>query len=292
MRLLAKLFILLLLVAIPIAPPAIGKTKAAPSKEQVMADAAQLVHSVNLSCEVSDAALFNDGIASINGKDVHVRTFETACKNGVGYFLVEQAPEPVYGFSCFAAEATRAADTASGNPPSPSCSLPANADVKAMAATILKGLGNTCGVSKVHTIGEEHSSRSELTEVACASGTGFVIATPLPGSTRPISAQTCIDAYRSGIRCAMSSTGKPIVTEQTFKDALAQHHVPCTVEALHSIGRETVKQRHIVEFRCKEQPSGLVAFIPLEGANAPFETMDCATAGSRARIICTLTQIH
>jgi hypothetical protein len=292
MRLLARFSVLLLLAVAQIASPALGKAKAAPSKEQVMADAAQLVRSIALSCDVSDASLFNDGIASINGKDVHVRTFETACKNGIGYFLVEQAPEPVLGFSCIAAEATHAADIASGTPPGPICTLPANADVKAMAGNILKGLGNSCAVSKIRAMGEERSTLSELTEVACVGGSGLVIASPLPGSTRPVSARSCVDAFQHGIRCTMSSTGAPMITEQTFKDALAQRHVPCTVEALHLIGRETVKQRHIVEFRCKEQPNGLVAFIPTEGVSAPFENMDCAAAGSRARIICTLNQIH
>ncbi len=292
MRLLSRISILVLLAVAQTAVPSYGKAKAPPSKEQVMADAATLVRSINLSCEVSDAALFNDGQAVVNGKEVHVRTFETACKSGIGYFLVEQEPEPVVGFSCIAADATRAADVASGNPPGPSCSLPVNADLKAMAANILKGLGSSCAVTKFHTMGEETSTHSELTEVACTGGTGFVIANPLPGSTRPISVQSCVEAFQHGIRCTMSSTGAPLITEQTFNNALAQNHVPCTVEALHLMGRETVKQRHIVEFRCKEQPNGLVAFIPLEGAKAPFESMDCATAGARARLICTLTQVR
>ena len=292
MRLVARISVLVLLAVAQTAVPSYGKAKAPPSKEQVMADADTLVQSINLSCEVSDAALFNDGQAVVNGKEVHVRTFETACKSGIGYFLVEQEPEPVLGFSCIAADATRTADIASGNPPGPACSLSANADLKAMAGIILKGLGNACAVTKFRTMGEEVSTHSELTEVACAGGSGVVIASPLPGSTRPISAQSCVDAFKHGIRCTMSSTGAPVITEQTFKDALAQSHVPCTVEALHLIGRETVKQRHIVEFRCKEQPNGLVAFIPLEGARAPFETLDCASAGARARIICTLTQVH
>ena len=291
MRLLARIAVLILIAA-QITIPASAKAKAPPSKEQVMADAAALVRSVNLACEVSDAALFNDGMAVSNGKEVHVRTFEAACKSGAGYFLVEQSPDPVYGFSCLAADATRSADIASGQPPSPACSLPANADVKAMAGAILKGLGSLCSVSKIRVMGEERSSHSELTEVACTGGAVFVISNPLPGSIRSVSAQSCVDAFQKGIRCTMSSTGAPMITEQTFKDAIVGHHVACTVEALRLAGRETVKQRHIVEFRCKEQPNGLVAFIPLEGAMAPFETMDCAQAGARARIICTLTQVH
>lgn len=266
------------------------KAKAAPSKEEILKDAAALVKSINLPCEVSDAALFNDGTGTVNGKEVHVRTFEAACKSGIGYFLVEQAPEPVAGFSCFAAEATRAADVAAGRTPGPACSLPANTDVKVMAKNVLSGLGKTCEVTGLRSMGQQTSTQSELNEIACSGGTGYVLFSALPGSTRPLAAESCVDAYKRGIACTMSATGA--ITADTFKTALVQQNVPCSVEATRVIGRETVKQRHVVEFKCKEQPNGLVAFIPLEGSTAPFESMDCSQAGARARIICTLTQPH
>jgi hypothetical protein len=82
------------------------------------------------------------------------------------------------------------------------------------------------------------------------------------------------------------------LTLDTFKEVLAQHKVACTVQEVRSIGRENVKKRHVVEFKCPEQPGGLVAFIPLEETSAPFETMDCASAGSKAHVICTLNQVH
>jgi len=266
------------------------RRKTAPSKEDILQDATALAKSIALPCEVSDAALINDGTGTVNGKEVHVRTFETACKSGIGYFLVEQAPEPVAGFSCFAAEATRAADAAAGRPPGPVCSLSANTDVKVMAKNVLSGLGKSCNVTGLRSMGQQTSTQSELTEIACSGGTGYVLLSALPGSTKPLAAESCADAYKRGIACTMSATGA--VTADTFKTALTQHNVPCSVEATHVIGRETVKQRYVVEFRCKEQPNGLVAFIPAEGATAPFESMDCTQAGARARIICTLTQPH
>src|SRR5512138_771111 len=86
------------------------KAKPAPSKADILRDAAALAKSIQLPCEVSDASQLNEGTATVNGKSVHVRTFETACSNGMGYFLVEQPPEPSTGFSCFSAEHTRQAD--------------------------------------------------------------------------------------------------------------------------------------------------------------------------------------
>jgi hypothetical protein len=274
------------------APTRAGKTKAkpAPSKADILRDAAALVKSTQLPCEVSDASQLNEGTATVNGKNVHVRTFEAACSNGMGYFLVEQPPEQTIGFSCFSAAHTREADQAQGREPGPACSLPANADLKAMAGSILSKLGMPCQVTNVRSIGQEVGKNTEFTEAACTGGTGYVISSALPGSTTPPSAQTCVDAFKRGVSCKMSSTGPPALTMQTFKDALAQHNVSCNAENLRLVGKETVKQRHVVEFKCPEQqPNGIVAFIPLEGNSAPFETMDCPKAASRYHIICTLT---
>jgi len=56
------------------------------------------------------------------------------------------------------------------------------------------------------------------------------------------------------------------------------------------IGKETLSQRHVVEFACAQHPEGLVAYIPLEGNTAPFETLDCAAAAKRG-LVCKLTPV-
>jgi hypothetical protein len=265
--------------------------KKAPTKDEILRDAAALAKSISLSCEVSDAALLADGMATIDGKPVHVRNFETACSNGTGYFLVDQAPAPVMGFTCFSAEATHAADVAARREPQALCALPANADTKRAAVAVLSRLGQQCQVTGLRIIGRDTAANAELIEAACSGGNGFVIAAPLPGATQAVSALSCPDSYRRGVSCRLSSNGAPVVTMDTFKQALADHHVMCTATNLRLIGKENAKRRHVVEFQCTERPEGLVAFIPLEDSAAPFETMDCMTAGAKARIICTLNQV-
>lgn len=268
------------------------RVKAAPTHEQILHDAVALVKSINLTCEVTDASLIAEGTTTVNGKPVHVRTFETACSNGLGYFLIEQPPEATYGFTCFGADATHAADIAAKRDPQPACSLAANADVKKAAANVLGRLGRQCQVTGLRLIGRDTKANAELSEIACTGGNGFVISSPIPGATQAVSALSCPDSYRSGIACRLSSNGAPLVTMETFKQALTQHKIACTVENARSIGRQNSSKRHVVEFKCPEQPNGLVAFIALEDATAPFEVMDCPTAGNKAHIICTLTQIH
>jgi len=265
---------------------------AAPSREQVLHDTAALTKSLNLSCEVADAKLLAQGTASVNGKQVQVHTYETACSNGVGYFLVDQSPEPSFGFSCFSADSTRTADLAAGREPQPACTLPANEDAKRAAGIVLGKLGQTCAVTALRSIGRDTKANTELTEAACTGGSGFVIASPLPGATQAVSAQNCPDSYRRGIACKLSSNGAPMITMDTFKQALTQHGVVCTVQDTKLIGKQNASKRHVVEFKCAEKPDGLVAFIPLEDATAPFEAMSCSEAGFKAHVICSLTQIH
>jgi hypothetical protein len=267
-----------------------GKKAQAPSREEVLRDAATLAKP--LFCEVTDAKLLADGTADINGKSVHVRTYETACSNGLGYFLVDQAPEPMVGFSCFGADATHAADVAAGREPQPSCALPANADVKKAAGAVLSRLGQQCTVTALRPIGRDTKANTELTEAACSGGTGYIIASPLPGVTQPVSALSCPDSYRRGVACKLSSNGAPLVTLDTFKQALKQRNVACTVEDTRLIGRQNVSKRHVVEFKCPEHPEGLIAFIPLEDSTAPFETMGCSDAGYKHHIVCSLTQLR
>jgi hypothetical protein len=71
---------------------------------------------------------------------------------------------------------------------------------------------------------------------------------------------------------------------------LELHKVSCDAEAVHVIGHEAVKRREVVEYFCpKQQPNGLVAFLPTEGATAPFEVLDCPAAAKR-QAVCTLTK--
>lgn len=93
---------------------------------------------------------------------------------------------------------------------------------------------------------------------------------------------------RRGLR--QSDNGAQILTVQTFKDALAQHHVACNASDVRVIGKDTVTNCHVVEFACREHPEGLVAYIPLDDSLAPFETMDCVTATKRG-LTCKLMPV-
>lgn len=258
-------------------------------KAQALLDVTALVKSIDLPCEVSDANEVAAGPATVNGQTLNTKTFEVTCSSGLGYLLVSQDPEKPYGFSCFAAEAQSALAVSKGEPAPISCTLPVDLDTKLMATTVLAHLGVTCQTNGIRWMGASSKANLEFTEIACTDGKGYVLVTAMPGSNHALSDMSCEDAIKRGIMCKLTNAGPPPITIQTFKDALAQHGIACDSTNIRVAGQETVLKRHVVEFQCPQYPKGLVAFIPLEGNTAPFQTMDCAKAAKEMHIMCKLT---
>lgn len=266
---------------------AMGKT---PEQLKAMdiADAKALTATIQFPCEVTDAALLLEGSESVNGSAVKTRTFEAACANGLGYFLVAHGKDVLSaGMTCFAAKTTHDADVKEHRSPNLTCNLLENKDAKTMAANILLRGGKSCQVRDTRWIGLNVKGNTDYMEIACNDGNGFIVASPLPGSTLKPQIVNCREAALQGIPCKLTDTGK-VITTQTFKDALAQHQVACDASDVRVIGKETVAKRHVVEFACKQPPEGLVAFIPLDDSTAPFEAVDCASAAKRG-LVCKLT---
>jgi hypothetical protein len=271
-----------------------GKTLADLLAEDKAA-AAAMTATMPLSCQVDEAMLAAQGPETIDGKTVNTKTYEAACANGMGYFLTALDPGKPFGMSCFAADATHAADVAAGRPPGTTCQLPPNADLNAMATAVLSHAGTSCTVKAHRWVGQNSATNTEFDEMACADGTGYMVALALPGSAAPVRVTTCHDSAMRGLPCKLSDNGVPVLTLQTFKDALAQHNIACNANSegdMHFFGQETGPKRYVVEFRCAQAPGGLVAFIPLNGNRAPFETLDCKAAAKKYSVKCSLTKTN
>jgi hypothetical protein len=252
------------------------------------ADVIVVVNSAQFPCDVTNAQLLLEGSEKADGKTVKTKIYEAACGNGLGYFIIEREQQSrPSGFTCFAADATHDADVEAHREPGPVCTLPENLDLKTMATKVLLGKGKNCLVHDTRWIGQSSKSNSDYTEIACSDGNGFILASPLPGSTLQPQIVKCHDSAMQGLPCKLSDNGQ-IITLQTFKDALAQHQVVCDASDVRVIGKETARQRHVVEFACKQHPEGLIAYIPLDGNTAPFESLDCAAAAKRG-LACKLT---
>ncbi|HZF15954.1 MAG TPA: hypothetical protein VE046_08455 [Steroidobacteraceae bacterium] len=262
-----------------------AKAKAA-AKEETW----KLAGEMSLGCKIADAEQVGRGQSKVDGKTVDVNVYEVACDNGMGYFLVAQGAASPSALSCFAADATHAADIAAGAQSDMYCQLPANKDIKAMAASLMSGAGTDCSVQKLQWFGQSAESRTEYQEIVCADGKGYLLRTAQPGAAAPTLVMSCSDAAKQGLKCRLTDGG-PVsqpLTMQTFRDALTAHGVKCESTRSRVIGQENIRKRYVVEFDCPGQPQGLVAFIPVEGNSTPFETIDCATAVAR-HILCEYT---
>jgi hypothetical protein len=253
-------------------------------------ESGKLINAIQLSCELSDAALIGRGKTKVDGKSIDVDAYEVTCSNRMGYILVSQGAQTPIAMSCFAAEAKHAADVAKGENSDLYCQLAANKDVKVMAASLMTNAGTRCDVSEFRWFGLSASSQTDYSEVACADGKGFLLKIPQTGPSARISVMSCQDAAKQALKCRLTDGG-PVstpVTMQTFRDALKQNNVNCEPTNMRMVGRESVDKRYVVEVQCQERPTGLVAFIPVAGNTSKFEMVDCAAAVER-QIHCELT---
>lgn len=276
------------------------KQDSADSKDQVMSRAKATAQSVALlqllkiSCDVNDAKLVASGTRKpkSGGKDVETRVYEVACGGGMGYLLETQGTEMPMAISCLSAEEARAADTAKGREPSFFCKLPENKDVYGMVASMIAtGSGAQCEVRTLQLFGHSESTHSDYSEVACNDGKGFMLRVAQPGSEAQTVVMSCQEAAKQSIKCKLTDAG-PVetpVTLQTFKDVLTRNGVTCHIGQIRLVGQEDHLKRYVVEYRCADQPAGMVAFLPLPGNANPYESLDCATARTESGVACEFT---
>jgi hypothetical protein len=261
------------------------------ARAKAKAQSAKLIEALHLACTLSDAQLVVAGTrkSAAGGKDVDTRVYEVACSGGAGYLLEAQGSETPVAISCLNAEVARAADVSKGVEPGFFCKLSENKDVYGnVSAMIATASDAPCVVRDLKFYGRSAATQSEYTEVACQDGKGYLLRSPLPGSTATAAVTSCRDAAKQGIKCRLTDTG-PVetpVTLETFKVALAQHGVSCKVDPLRMIGQEDHLKRYVVEYRCADQAADIVAFLPLEGNTNPYESIDCKTAAAEHGVTC------
>lgn len=283
--------------------------KDVPKKEDVMQRANELISAINLACQAKDAELVGLNTDSSNGKIMQTSIYEVACSNGLGYFIAsrdrikKEGAKPgapvaanITPITCITADGIHEQDIAKGEKSDFYCQLPGNGggELKDMGERLLTKAGVTCKVAQFKWFGSKAESKTEISEAACDNGTGYLLETALPGGNASPIAMNCNEAARKGLECKMTPVVMP-PTLLTFKEYLATTGVNCKIGGLDQIkdqvkvlGQESTRQRYVVEFKCPQQPKGLVAYIPLNGNTSPFETIDCASAAKRG-LTCKLT---
>lgn len=269
-----------------------SQIKNVPPKDQLMSQAKELISILNVECTIKDVDLGGQRIDTVAGKMYLNNLYEVSCAEGTGFLLNSHAhirkegakpDKPTAGasfaMSCMSADRIHDDDIKNGGQSEFYCHLPDNGggDLRVIGSRLLALSGVDCKVTQFKWFGMRAESKTEFSEASCENGQGYLVQTQLPGTSGKPSVMNCNDAIQKGIECRMTPVIKP-VTLETFVQYLASTSVNCKVTSTDQVkvlGRENTKQRYVVEFKCEQQPNGLVAFIPLNDNTNVFETHNC-----------------
>ena len=225
------------------------------------------------ACKVADVTFLG------TGQTDHLGHYEISCSGGGGYYVNLDPKGAASGEAISCLEAV-------SDPTKWLCKLTTKAQAVAEIGALSKGLDPACQASDARFVGRDTTSHANFFEVACSNKPGFFLEVDNGKPSRVID---CLSARNIGGGCTMTDISKlKQAAASGFSSSLAQNKVPCTVSDTNIYGKDQRTNRDIVEFKCPEQPFGLVAVIPGAGATGKFEHYDCLGAAGRT-IVCQLT---
>ncbi len=216
-------------------------------------------------CVVSNARVMGSTMSTAAADVPRVDRYEVACGTSVGgvldYPQLSSDAQPNF-LSCLMVVDTK---------------LPCTLSTAEQATTALKPVAAQadadCQVTKVRWVGITKESDGYFYEFGCANKPGFMVLTGLDNSfKRSIS---CASAAGLG-GCQYTDAG---VAAANANDTYTQHlktaGYTCSVEDYNVVGTQEQTKRDYIEFKCPEQPFGLIGFVPQEGSTSSYKLNDC-----------------
>ena len=232
-----------------------------------------VVDHTGLSCQVADVTFLG------TGQGDHLNHYEISCGGGGGYLVTTDAKGDAVGGTTSCLQAT-------SDPTKWLCKLTTKAQAVQGLGGMAKPFDAACQASDARFVGRDTTTKADYYEVACSNKPGFMLEID---SGKPTKAIDCLSAKGIGGGCTLTDMSKVRQAAGTgFAASLQQNGVPCTVSDTDIYGKEPKTNRDLVEFKCPEQPFGLIAVIPGAGATGRFEHYDCLGAAERT-IECQLT---
>jgi len=217
-------------------------------------------------CEVVKARLLGSFVEA-----EQIDRYEVACKdNRGGLFdvgLNGGKPKLTYR-SCLMTEGSPSA-----------CTFQAKDDILNQAKAIGLKADAKCQVNNVRFIGVTGDNDGYFYEFGCANKPGFIAIEGISGTIDEV--RSCALARDLG-GCQFTSLADASATELTrYNKVLKDNGIACTVTEFNLVGIQTSSRRDFVEFKCVEQPWGLVGLVPQEGSNSSVNLSDCFIDASR-----------
>lgn len=262
------------------APKDAPKGPAPISKENMAKGAKEappLIAGAGVACTMSEAAFLGTSEEKVDGKTVKSNIYEVACQGAVGQILINKTGAKPQAFDCIATLDSSLA-----------CRLPANANPAASLQPVVAKSGRTCTVAKVKYIGTSPSAGITRYEVGCAEGPGFVLDSPLPGSTAQVGTIPCLKAESAQITCTLTSKE---AAENELKQAVSTQPAAkdCSIKGVRWVTTDPSKNNEYYELGCDAGKPGFMAEIASNGSFV--RSLSCAQAQGIAGG-CSMTDVN
>ncbi|ESQ83385.1 hypothetical protein AEAC466_14140 [Asticcacaulis sp. AC466] len=144
-----------------------------------------------------------------------------------------------------------------------------------------------CQVNNARFVGVNTAGDGYYYEFGCANKAGFIVATKTDNTVDRI--VPCAAAAGLG-GCKFTDTGAAMADAKgEYSTQLTKGGFPCTVEDYNVVGTQEQTKRDYIEFKCQQQPWGLIGFVPQPGSTSSLKLSDCFVEATSVRKGCTLT---
>ncbi len=225
------------------------------------------------NCQLSDARL----LGSTTG-DKPIDRYEVACGTSPGgiidYPQFKSAATVEY-HNCLLVDGGNSA-----------CTLTTKAQMVQQMQPLATAADAKCQVSGVRFVGVAKESQATYYEFGCSNQPGFMVQADGDGKfSREVS---CAAAAGLGGCTLTAASAVAADANGGYTATLKAAGKPCTVSAFNLVGSQESTKRDYVEFKCPEQPWGLIGFVPQAGSKSDVNVTDCFMDQVRHKS-CTLT---
>jgi len=237
-----------------------------------------LLQAAGVSCNPSDAAFLGTSEEKVDGKAVKQNVYEVACQGALGYIVMAKGNEKPQTYDCIAVAESGTL----------TCRLDGNGNPAQTLQPVIAKTGRNCQIAQAKYLGTSPSAGITRYEVGCSNGPGFVLDSPLPGSTAQPSAISCMKAASGQINCAFT-TKEASVAELVQLTASQPAAKDCKVKDARWVTSDPSKNSEYYELGCDENKPGFMAEIASNGSF--LRTLSCAQAQGIAGG-CSMTDVN
>ncbi len=224
-------------------------------------------------CQVSDAKYVGS-----TKTDPLVDRYEVACGTAAGGIVDYpqfKSTAPIEYHNCLVFDGQHSA-----------CTLTTKAQMTAQMTPLAAKAEANCQVSGVRFMGVGKETQAIYYEFGCSNQVGFVVETKADGSFNrevPCSAATGLGGCTLTPATAISAGANA-----NYTALLKTAGKTCNVSDFNVAGSQDSTHRDYVEFKCPEQPFGLIGLVPQPGTKSDVVVSDCFLDQVRHKL-CTLT---